>query len=153
MTDTRLRWLRANLADHVKNSSAEKRRQAVLAACSQAVEHSALTDPIASSVLSRLRAGGQVDDLARLRLNRLVDAWDEEAWKEVDNTHTGDLSVHAARFNKARAANALVYALEHESPNQDSWLAAAEAIYEALVCLDDDPKGDALTQKIDKILL
>jgi hypothetical protein len=153
VTDTRLRWLSADLADRVKNSSAEKRRQAVLAACSQAVEYSALTDPITSSVLSRLRAGGQVDDLARLRLNRLVDAWDEEAWKEVDNTHTGDLSVHAARFNKARAANALVYALEHESPNKDSWLAAAEAIYEALVCLDDDPKGDALTQKIDKILL
>jgi hypothetical protein len=152
MTDTRLRLLSADLADGLKNSSAEKRQQAVLAACSQAVEHSALTDPIALSILSRLRTGGEIDDLARLRLNRLVDAWDEEAWKEVDNTHTGDLAVHAARFNKARAANALVYAVEHESVTQDPWLAAAEAIYEALVCLDDDPKGDELTDVINKIL-
>jgi precorrin-4 methylase len=144
--------LSADLADRLKNSSAEKRQQAVLAACCQAVEHSALTDPTASSVLSRLKAGGEIDDLARLRLDRLVDAWDEEAWKEVDNTHTGDLSVYAARFNKARAANALVYALEHRSFSQDSWLAAAEAIYEALVCLDDDPKGDELTQVINEIL-
>jgi hypothetical protein len=144
--------LSANLADRVKNSSAERRRQAVPAACSQAVEHSALTDPIALSILSRLRAGDEIDDLARLRLDRLVDAWDEEAWKEVDNAHTGEFSVHTARFNKARAANALVYALEHESRSQDSWLTAAEAVYEVLVCLDDDQKGDTLTQKIAKIL-
>jgi hypothetical protein len=69
MTDTRLRLLSANLADRVKNGSAEKRRQAVLVACSQAVERSALTDPIALSILSRLRAGDEIDDLARLRLD------------------------------------------------------------------------------------
>ena len=47
MTDTRLRWLSADLADRLQKSSVDKRRQAVLAACSLAVEHSALTDPIA----------------------------------------------------------------------------------------------------------
>ena len=151
MTDTRLRWLSADLADRLKNSSAEKRRQATLAACSLAVEHSALTDPVASSVLFRLKAGNEIDDLSRLRLDWLVAAWDEEAWKEADNTHCGDLSRHAIRFNKARAANALLYALNQESFSQDAWLAAAEAIYEALVCLDDDPKGDELTQMIDEI--
>jgi hypothetical protein len=61
--------------------------------------------------------------------------------------------MYAARFNKARAANALVYALQHESRGQHTWLAAAEAIYEALVCLDDDPKDDELTRAIDQILL
>lgn len=100
MTDTRLRFLSADLADRVKNSPAEKRRQAVLAACSQAIEHSALTDPIALSTLSRLRAGDEIDHLSRLRLDRLVDAWDEEAWKEVDNTHTGDLAVQPQGLTK-----------------------------------------------------
>jgi hypothetical protein len=145
--------LSADLANRLKNSSTEKRRQAVLAACSRAVEHSALTDPIASSVLSRLKAGVEIDERSRLSLDRLVAAWDEAAWMEVDNTHCGDMSLHAVRFNKARAANALVYAVNQESFSQNSWLAAAEAIYEALVCLDDDPKGDDLTQIIDEILL
>jgi hypothetical protein len=152
VTDTRLRWLSADLADRLKDTSAEKRRQVVLAACSRAVDHSGLTDQIASSVLARLKAGDEIDGLARRDLDGLAAAWDKEAWKEVDSTHTGDLSVHAASFNKARAANALVYALDQGKVSQDSWLAAAEAIYEALVCLDDDPKGAELARIMDKIL-
>jgi hypothetical protein len=38
-------------------------------------------------------------------------------------------------LNKARAANALLYALNQEPFSQESWLAAAEAIYGALVYL------------------
>jgi hypothetical protein len=152
MTDTRLRWLSTDLANRLQKSSVGERRQAVLAACSLAVEHSALTDPIALGVLSRLKAGNEIDDLSRLELDRIVAAWDEEAWNEVDSTHRGDLNRHAVRFNKARAANALLYALNQESSDQDSWLTAAEAIYEAFVCLDDDPKGDDLTRIIKKMI-
>jgi hypothetical protein len=89
----------------------------------------------------RLKAGDEIDGLARLRLDQLVDASDKEAWNEVDSTHTGDLFLHVASFNKARAANALVHALDQGKFSQDSWLAAAEAIYEALVGLDDNPQA------------
>jgi hypothetical protein len=95
MTDTRLRWLSADLANRLQKSSLEKRRQVVLAACSLAVEHSALADPIALGVLSRLKAGDEIDDLSRLELDRIVAAWDEEAWNEVDSTHRGDSNRHA----------------------------------------------------------
>jgi len=55
------------------------------------------------------------------------------------------------KFNKARAANALLYALT-QGHGQNEWLGAAEAIYEVLVCLDDDPKGEDLTRAIDEML-
>lgn len=47
---------------------------------------------------------------------------------------------------------ALLYAPNQESSDQDPWLTAAEAIYEALVCLDDDPKGDELTRIINEMI-
>jgi hypothetical protein len=128
------------------------RRQAVLVACNHAVAHSALTDPVASSVLSRLEIGGEIDHPSRLKLDRLVNSWDEEALNEVDSTHRGDLSPHAELFNKARAANALVHALNQESSGQESWLDATESIYEALVCLDYDPEADRFARLIDDIL-
>ena len=101
----------------------------------------------------RLRAGGEFDDLSRLEPDGIVAAWDEEAWNEVDSTHRGDVNRHAVRFNKARAANALLYALNQGSSDQDPWVASAEAIYEALVCLDEDSKGGKLTRRINELLL
>jgi hypothetical protein len=62
------------------------------------------------------------------------------------------LERYAVKFNKARAANAVVYAAKPELLENESWAVAAEAIYEALVCLDADPKGVALEQSIRDIL-
>jgi hypothetical protein len=51
----------------------------------------------------------------------------------------------------ARAANAFLYVLT-QGHGQNEWLGAAEAICEVLVCLDDDPIGEDLTQIIDERL-
>ena len=152
MMDTRLRLLSDDLVDRLKGSSVEGRRQAVLTAGDRAIEHSQLTDPIVSSVLLRLSAGGDIDEVARARLDRVVEAWDEAAWDESDAGHDRDLERYAVKFSKARAANALAYAAKPELLENEAWAVAAEAIYEALVCLDADPKGEALEQSMKQIL-
>ncbi|HLH96384.1 MAG TPA: hypothetical protein VKW08_14815 [Xanthobacteraceae bacterium] len=147
--------LSADLVDRVKASSVEGRRQAALTACGCAIEYSQLTDAIALSVLQRLSAGHDIDEATRARLDQVVEAWDEAAWDEVGDRHDRDselLERYAVKFNKARAANAVVYAAKPELLENESWAVAAEAIYEALVCLDADPKGVALEQSIRDIL-
>lgn len=92
-----------------------------------AVERSGLSDPIIDSALREL-ATGKIEDATRRAVEELVHSLDEEYFDLKDAGERGEAPSDAYRpiFRRARAANAVFYAL-----SQDSFEAATEALYEA----------------------
>jgi Zn-dependent M32 family carboxypeptidase len=150
MMDTRLRLHSTDLVDRIAKSSAERRRRATIIACQAAIKHSALSDPMVITLLSNLSDEIKIDDSARKKLEQLIDDLDEQALDdpELDKAYRGDLSRHNVIFNKARAANAVLFALDHG----EAWLEAAESIYEAFVCLDNRDEVKKLRKTIEEVL-
>ncbi len=132
--EDRLELLDAELSKQVERASDEQRRRAARAACEYA--------------LSRVRLGGELVDEAVRGLDdgqfgasrlltlteQLTETLDAEYFDLQEKAHAGQAEEAAflTAFKKARAANALHFALK-----RDSLEAAREAIYEANAATDD----------------
>ncbi len=130
----RLKLLDPVLRQVLNNASEPAQRQAALAVSRLVGDRARIADPRLGAALERLQAGEYGDSLQRRAVLALTQELDEVAWDVNRRVEAGEADkadyVHA--FRKARAANAVWYALD-----SDSLAAAAEATYEALAAIDD----------------
>ncbi len=119
------------LAALLERASAGQQRAAALAAARFALARNAVADPALSEALNALTAGRTTDTRLTERLQALVDSLDQVAWdlqekEEAGQADQASRAEYLAAFQKARAANAVLAAL-----NADPFTGACESTYEA----------------------
>jgi hypothetical protein len=92
-----------------------------------------ITDERVEHALAALRSGRFGDTQERESVKRLADDLDELAWRAQDRVEAGEAAQgeYLAAFRRARGVMSLWFAL-----NDDPWVAATEAAYEACSALD-----------------
>jgi hypothetical protein len=128
----RLKLLDPRLQQVLRESTDEGRRRVALTVSSLAIDRAGITDPRLAAGLERLQRGGYGDSPERGAVQALTEELDEVAWDIQDQADGADNADYAKAFMKARAANALWYALD-----EDPLEAAAEAAYEAGAAIED----------------
>jgi hypothetical protein len=130
----RLDSVSTKLREALSRATEGQRRQAVLKACLLATSSSGLSGGEVDTAIELLRQGIR-SDFIRRRLETLSEHLDEEYLDLRDAQSDTQIGVEAlARFNKARAASALAFAL---SADPD---VLCECIYEAIMALLDRAK-------------
>ena len=123
-----------DLGARLERASVLQQRAAALAAARFALAQTAVADPILSDGLDALAAGATVDSALVERIEAVVDALDQAQWQLQEKREAGKATEaeHRAAFQKARAANAVLAAL-----NADTLAAASDSIYEAYHATND----------------
>jgi len=121
MDDSRLSTLCPDLDAAICSAPHDRRLQAAWAAAQWAIHHTGLSHP----AISAANIGGPTAAIAAL-----VGELDDQYFELQELCDEGECSKEKvlAAFGRARAANALEFAVRGE---------AAEAVYEAAVCCDD----------------
>jgi hypothetical protein len=129
----RLEALSPSLVKKFVFASGEQRRSIVLIACELAIQRSGLDSEDVNVALASMAqrlpvTGGQV-----ARIAALVERLDERYFRMQKAAEAGRASPHdyLVPFSQARAASALVYALDQGSMDAD-----LEAIYEAVIATE-----------------
>jgi hypothetical protein len=132
--EDRLELIAPELSLALERASERCRRRAARVACEYALARVSLTAPALDTGLLALRAGkfGQREVLASLE--QLTEALDAEYFDLQEKADAGEVEQEAflAAFKKARAANAVCFALK-----PDSLEASRESIYEANAATED----------------
>jgi hypothetical protein len=130
----RLKLLDPVLRQVLDDASEPARRRAALTVSKLAVDRAGITDPRIGAALERLQGGGYGDSSERSAVQALTEELDEAAWNVQDRVEAGtaDKADYVNAFARARAANAVWYALD-----RDPLEAAAEATYEASAAIGD----------------
>lgn len=112
-------------------------RAATLAVCRYVIENNNLTERVIDDALGLLETNNYGNTLTRKKLEMLVDVLDQRQWDLQDLKDEGKIDevTYSAAFKRARAANALFFALDTNSLE-----AATEAIYEANAAVDNNPR-------------
>lgn len=142
-----VRLIDQELASSLEGAESGQLRAAALLVCRSVVEETGISEPIIETALKML-GEDKFDDLKLKReLQVLVKALDEIQWNLQEEEELGkvDLKTHRIAFNRARAANAVLCALD-----VDPFSAAAEAIYEACHATE---REEELKKKIQNVLL
>ena len=132
--ENRLSLISPELSSELLSLSDEGLRKVALEVSSYAIEQTELKDPIVGESLKAL-SRGNVGDLELLeRLEEFVYKLDLIQWElqimwEEDKV---DEEEYIAAFRRARAANALYFALY-----SDNQVAAVESAYESIAAIDD----------------
>jgi hypothetical protein len=137
MTGPRLGRIAPDLVERVLRATGDVQREISLDACRHAIAAAGLSDPVVHAGLRCAERGKYGDTAARAAVRDLMGALDETAWGIQEQVDEGgaDEATYLTAFTKARAANALFYALD-----SDPATGALEALYEANVASDDLPQ-------------
>lgn len=130
--ENRLELVAPDLASLIIRAEERTLRDAILAVCRAATE--GMDDPIIRQAMDALEGRKRRDKGLREKLKRLVEDLDEIQWNMREAMETGGLSedTYLEAFSRARAANALYFALDPDPVN-----GALEAIYEAYAAMGD----------------
>lgn len=141
----RLDLISPELLLRLGKASKEQLREIVHSVCRLVVERTGLENEIIDEVMEILDSGSQNNDSLRVSINNFVEALDEKQWNLQELVEIGQAkkSDYFSAFSRARAANALYYALD-----QDPLFSAAEVIYEANAALDDLTIVETLARSI-----
>ena len=122
------------MSNKILLASDEKLRLIAIISSSFAIDRTKLVNPILEESLSDLKSGNIGDQDLIDKLEGLVYELDLIQWeiRELWNENQAEEDNYIKAFYKARAANAVYYALQ---PN--SQLAAIESTYEAIAATDD----------------
>jgi hypothetical protein len=134
MPQTRLELIAPELPAGLAHLPEPQLRGVALAAATFALEQTGLDDPVLGQALAAVRQDRRDDPGLRGRVESLVDTLDErqfELQEAVDNGE-GDKVAQSAAFARARAANAVFYALD-----PDAFTAATDVLYEAYAATGD----------------
>jgi hypothetical protein len=131
---SRLKLLDPVLRQVLNDASEQARRRAALTVSKLAVDRASIADPRLGAALMRLQDGGYGDSPERSAVHALTEELDEAAWHVQDRVKAGtaERADYVKAFVKARAANAVWYALD-----PDPLEAVAEATYEASAAIED----------------
>lgn len=140
----RLDSIAAVVANHFRQASSSKRRQAALVACEHAATTVGLTAREAGEALAVLRGAAAPDRLLRQQLERLAAELDDEYFRLSEDGDPARKHESLQLFSKARATFALAFALSEDDAHLH------EAIYEAIVAMDDPSD---LTYLVDAVLV
>lgn len=141
---SRLATIAPDLDQAVAQASPAGQRAVSIAAAEFAVRRTRLTGPEIDAALAAARAGRFGDTRERAAVHALAERLDERQWAIQDRIDSGQASQeeHLAAFSAARAATALYYALDADTPT-----AALESAYEANAATDDLTELHALVTR------
>jgi len=122
-----------DLADQLERANENQLRAAALLAVRFALARIPLMEPAIAEGLQALEEHRYGDQDVRSRVEAVVRKYDEQQWG-LQEDGQGDSPAYSDAFEKARAANALYYALD-----PDPWLAATRAIYDTEAATEDLP--------------
>lgn len=114
---------------------------AIVAVCRAAIRCAGFDHPVLGIALATLERGEAVANDLRSQIAGLVEFADRTYFENKDRFEHGQIEerVYLESFRAARAANAVLFCIDAESPD-----AAAEAIYEAAHAMD----GVAAVRKV-----
>lgn len=126
--ENRLSLIAQDLSTRIYGEPAPIMRKIALIVSRFAINETRLRDPIIEEAFSALDTEVITNASLRERLGKFVERLDQIQWdlKELVDEGEIDKAEYLAAFSKARAANALYFALD---PNE--YIAATESIYEA----------------------
>jgi len=112
MVRTRLDTLPDNLAEQIATTTDEQKRAICLAACKLAVERTGVSGQLVEVALRSLETGRNNDASVIAELKRLVDDLDAKYFdaEQLYEAGKGTKEAYLALFQKARAANAVLFA-------------------------------------------
>lgn len=130
----RLETNEPDLLEALRRASVEGQRRVAEAVAVHSIEIAGVSEEVLGDARAALREGQYGAEALIGRLDAVVDRLDETQWDLRDRFESGEVSEeqYLAAFGRARAVNALRFALE-----TDPLVAAAEAVYEALAVTDD----------------
>lgn len=133
---SRLATIAPDLDQTVTQAPPATQRAIAIAAAEFAVERTHLTGPQVDAALEAAQDGRLGDTPERNDIHALAERLDEQQWTIQDLVDAGQATEeeHLAAFSSARAATALYYALDADTPT-----AALESAYEANAATDDLP--------------
>ncbi|MDP9930707.1 hypothetical protein J2X92_002941 [Variovorax paradoxus] len=131
MMITRLQSKDPDVAQRLMLATSLQRRRIAIAAAEWALRMNSLNELELIDVTKSLRENAKLSADGKLKLEALVKEFDDECF-EVENSGAAERD-YMQLFGKARAVSALLFAA-----GDDSFTAAAEAIYEASVATDDE---------------
>lgn len=121
----RLAAVAPDLVRRLHTCTADQLSSVVDVVVREAVAHCGLEDPVVSSVLDKVATG---DPDAAKNMQAVVARLDEAAWSIQESE--GDSMRYLTAFTRARAASAVLFAIDQET------VAAMESIYEAQASLE-----------------
>ena len=123
------------LAARIAAASSERQRAVARAVVTEAAGARPVDDPRYERAAQALERKQYGDPGGLREMMALVADLDDEQWRCQEAVDRGDAAMHeyVAAFERARAANSLLCALD-----ADARWAALEASYEALAALDED---------------
>lgn len=131
---SRLATIAPDLDRALTRASSAGQRAVSIAAAEFAVRRTRLTGPEIDAALAAARDDRFGDTRERAAIQTLAERLDERQWEIKERVDSGQASAEEqlAAFSAARAATALYYALDADTPR-----AALESTYEANAATDD----------------
>jgi len=129
--NTRLQSKDADIVQRLMQATSLQHRQIAIAAAEWALRMNGLNDLELTSAVKALKQDGKLSVDDKSKLEALVEKFDDEYFQAEDSGAAEE--EYLQLFGKARAVSALLF-----SGGDDSFAAAAEAIYEASVATDDE---------------
>ncbi len=135
-----LEGLPADLAGQVERATDAEKRAICLAICKGVTAITRLDEPVIGQALRSLVDGSYGDPVLAASVEHLVEQLDDRYFAAQRRYHEGkeDEVVYRDLFRKARAANAVLFALNH-----DPFVAATHSVYETYAAL-----GESETQSL-----
>ncbi len=139
-----------DLQELLEKADQNTQRKITLAVSELAIKESEIDDPRLQKALELLQKERYGDSPERQAIKNLVDELDRAAWdiqgKWIEDSRIlYDKEKYEKAFTKARAVNALWFALD-----EDSLSAVSETVYEANVAINDLEKLRSVIQKVLK---
>lgn len=133
-TEDRLELISKDLSHQIEQATDKRRRIVSQAVCEYIIAKVTLNHQLIGESLHALKVGNWGDQELLSRMEVLVADLDDEYFNLQEKSDEGiiDEHVYLDAFQKARAANAVFFALK-----RDSLEAARESIYEACAAVDD----------------
>lgn len=123
----RLSVLDSDLASVLEHMDRATLSRIAVAATSEAIRTANFVHPLVGTILHKLEVGSQIRVTDRESVRLLVEQLDEEQWKLHDVARSQGEQLRALNaFRKARAANALLFAI-----SDANCLSACETLYES----------------------
>lgn len=135
-----------DLYEKLQGASSAKRKQAVLKACEMAVELAGVSDSAVLACLESLRRGETVSREIVVNLSRISNELDEQYFdlQDVSDDEQSFGKEVLKVFGQARAVAALVFFTTEESVQS-----ASEAVYEAILSVED---GEKVVMRVIEVL-
>ena len=131
---SRLATIAPDLDQTITQATPATQRAIAITAAEYAIQHTQLTEPTVDAGLAAAQEGRFGETRERTDVYALAERLDEQQWAIQDRVDAGQATEeeHLAAFSAARAATALYYALDTDTPT-----AALETVYEANAATDE----------------